>query len=187
MQALWKLRQSQPEYSSSHRWQLLRWMHPTVELSIQLQRLSVVVSKSNRQSNHLVLLRQQHRDFRQITYIILNQLHEYSFFSNRFPFRFSGDSTQELTLQPAMFLNNPTILQWKIEFTLTAITPTNGIATGLSSMIILVNQLPYGGSCSVSPTTGITFNTTFIFSCTNWDDHDGEVASYSFYGNICLV
>lgn len=135
----------------------------------------------------MVLLLQQHGDFRQITYNYYIKSIARVFFSNRFPLLFSGDSTQELTLQPAMFSNNPTILQWKIEFTLTAITPTNGIATGLSSMIILVNQLPYGGSCSVSPTTGITFNTTFIFSCTNWDDHDGEVASYSFYGNICLV
>lgn len=71
---------------------------------------------------------------------------------------------------------------WKIEFTLTSITPSNGIATGLSSMIILINQLPYGGNCTVTPSIGFTFNTTFSFKCSNWADHDGNIQSYSFFG-----
>lgn len=81
-----------------------------------------------------------------------------------------------------MFSNNPTQFEWKIEFNLLSNTPTNGVATGTSSMTILVNQLPYGGKCVVAPLSGITFNTTFVFNCSNWSDYDGYIASYSFYG-----
>lgn len=84
--------------------------------------------------------------------------------------------------QSSVFLDNPNIFLWKFEFTLTATTPINGIATGVSSMIVLVNQLPYGGTCTVSPLTGIALNTTFTVTCSNWQDKDGVIANYAFYG-----
>lgn len=86
-----------------------------------------------------------------------------------------------------MFTNNPSDFEWKVEFTLSSTTSTNGIATGISSMTILVNQLPYGGECVVSPLSGITFNTTFTFNCSNWDDNDGNIESYSFYGFFYFI
>lgn len=73
------------------------------------------------------------------------------------------------------------MLLWQFEFTITSTTPTNGIATGSSSMIVLINQLPTGGTCSVSPLIGYSANTSFAITCSGWYDKDGNVANYAFY------
>lgn len=93
-----------------------------------------------------------------------------------------GDTTTELNVQSSLFISNPQILLWKFEFTLTSTTPANGIATGQSSMIVLVNKLPYGGSCTVSPTSGVALNTSFSIACSNWLDDDGDVAQFAYFG-----
>lgn len=79
------------------------------------------------------------------------------------------------------------VVIWKIEFYLTATTATNGIASGTASMLIKVNQLPTNGTCSISPSSGISGNTTFVISCSNWVDSDGYVSSYSFNSNTCIL
>ncbi len=68
-------------------------------------------------------------------------------------------NTKELVLEETLFSSNPSTVVWKIEFYLTATTPSNGIATGFSSMLIEINQLPTNGSCSVTPISGFSSNT----------------------------
>lgn len=93
----------------------------------------------------------------------------------------------ELNAQSSLFLENPSIYLWKFEFTLTSTTPANGIATGQSSMVVLVNQLPYGGTCTVTPTTGIALNTTFTIDCSSWLDDDGDIYEYAYFGIITIL
>jgi hypothetical protein len=81
-----------------------------------------------------------------------------------------------------VFANNPGQLYWQIEFTVSTISTANGIATGSSSIIVKLNQLPKGGTCSISPSTGTILTTKFSLSCSNWADTDGYITSYAFFG-----
>lgn len=91
-----------------------------------------------------------------------------------------GSDTLLLTILPAMFELDPYILFYRIDLTVTSIT-TNGINSGTSSIIFRRNQIPKGGSCSVTPLTGISMSTNFTISCTGWTDLDGYIERYEFY------
>ena len=83
-----------------------------------------------------------------------------------------------------MFISNPFVTKWKAEFTLTAVSKQNGIANGASSIILQLNKLPYGGTCSVSPEEGASSQTTFTFNCLNWVDDDGTIIKYVFFASM---
>jgi hypothetical protein len=96
----------------------------------------------------------------------------------------SGQSTSDLTIYSSLFSDNSETAIWKFELLIETISPHNGLATGTSSIITIVNQLPKAGSCSISPTNGTVANTVFTISCINWLDIDGEITKYSYYGKI---
>ena len=53
-----------------------------------------------------------------------------------------------------------------------------------------VNQVPNGGSCSISPLTGVTLQTIFTFTCQNWADAQANLPlSYSLgvYDTVALT
>ena len=56
------------------------------------------------------------------------------------------------------------------------------MATGVSSLVFKVNQLPSNGSCTVSPTSGQILTTLFQITCTNWADPDGSIERYEYFG-----
>ena len=115
-----------------------------------------------------------------------------------------GDDTAELTMASDLFKTNPDVFRWKIEFSLVAISKQNGkkktlnsflnkitilkffkgIANGASSLILQLNSIPYGGSCTVSPDNGTSVQTYFTFKCTDWLDNDGTIIKYTFYTAI---
>ena len=100
---------------------------------------------------------------------------------------FYGDSTSELTIYSTLFLSDSSVHKWRVDLTLTTISYANGISTGSSSLILESNQLPHSGTCTVNPTSGISFSTQFTLSCINWIDDDGSIAKYSFYGLLSLL
>ena len=89
-----------------------------------------------------------------------------------------GQDTNELIISPALFQNNSAIIFWKIELEITL----NYVATGVSSLVFKVNQLPSNGSCTVSPTSGQILTTLFQITCTNWADPDGSIERYEYFG-----
>ena len=56
------------------------------------------------------------------------------------------------------------------------------MATGVSSLVFRVNQLPSNGSCTVRPTSGQILTTLFQITCTNWEDPDGSIERYEYFG-----
>jgi len=93
----------------------------------------------------------------------------------RFNCFFSGASTTNFTATNQLFLSNPQINLWQFE-----VAYTFSSDTSLSSIIFVINQPPYNGSCSISPLNGTT-STLFDISCCNWFDEDG-MTDYSVYG-----
>ena len=59
------------------------------------------------------------------------------------------------------------------------ITDGNG-EIGKSKMAAKINSAPTGGSCSVTPTRLVVFETVSI-TCNNWTD-DNNIVDYTFYG-----
>jgi hypothetical protein len=97
-----------------------------------------------------------------------------------------GLNTDELSLLSSFFLIDPDTVDYKIRLKIISTKPgKNGATTfGYSSIIIRLNKLPYNGDCTISPDVGYSPSTIFTFNCSNWFDIDGEIASYSYFGNI---
>ena len=86
-----------------------------------------------------------------------------------------------------LFKENPTILFWKFEITMTTVSRTNGIATGKSSIIVQINELPKNGICKINSTTGVPSETVFAIECSNWVDNDGSIQKYVFSGKLFKI
>lgn len=89
-----------------------------------------------------------------------------------------GAQTNELTLSSSLFLLNPLVLFWRVEFK----TTVNQRVSGTSSIILKTNKLPYNGYCYVDKQTGVSLNDYFNIKCENWIDQDGTIQTYEFFG-----
>jgi hypothetical protein len=95
----------------------------------------------------------------------------------------SGSSTANFTLLPALFKIDPYALIYQVSVTITA-TTSQGINSGTSSLFFYANQLPTGGLCFITPSTGIALSTNFTLACDGWSDPDGVVTQYQYFGNF---
>ena len=57
-------------------------------------------------------------------------------------------------------------------------------ATGNSILILVRNQLPQNGTCSVDKTNGTAMETFFTVTCQNWVDPDGQIMFYQYSGKL---
>ena len=106
------------------------------------------------------------------------------FFSFKFQYIFIGADTYELTISKDLYQSNAETNVWKFELYLTTMSAENGIATGSSSFIVFINQIPKGGSCSASPNHGFSVTTMFTITCTSWYDPDGLILKYNYYARL---
>ena len=90
-----------------------------------------------------------------------------------------GAQTSELTLSSSLFLSNPMVLFWKVEFKAVV---SQGVF-GTSSIILKTNKLPFNGSCFVDKLVGVSLSDYFNIRCENWVDSDGTIQTYEFFGN----
>jgi hypothetical protein len=91
-------------------------------------------------------------------------------------------SSKELIISKELFNFESTTIFWK--FALIAVfngTQTQTLSTS-SSVTIFINKLPSGGSCSITPLSGILSVTDFTVTCLNWFDSDGYIKHYEFSG-----
>jgi hypothetical protein len=87
---------------------------------------------------------------------------------------------------PELFSTEPDVKRWKIEFNLLATSFYGGTGFGKSSIIIELNQLPLGGTCSIIPLTGFSLFTTFTIECLNFTDTDGLIQKYEYYSKYFI-
>jgi hypothetical protein len=93
----------------------------------------------------------------------------------------SGWSTQNLTLSALLFQKYPNSTYFKINLNIQNI---NLSSNGTSEIILIKNQIPINGSCSVSPNNGSALQTNFTITCLNWFDPDGSISNYQFYATF---
>lgn len=92
-----------------------------------------------------------------------------------------GWSTQNLTLSALLFQKYPNSTYFKINLN---IQNNNASLNGTSEIILIKNQLPTNGNCSVNPNNGSALQTNFTISCLNWYDPDGSISNYQFYATF---
>ena len=109
-------------------------------------------------------------------------LKEWVLFTNNSYFYNTGLSNEYLVVLRDLFRDFPNQVYWKVESNIHLTTFADDSLTASSSIIFYVNFSPLNGMCSISPITGTT-NTRFTIYCNNWLDKDGEIISYSYYGN----
>ena len=74
----------------------------------------------------------------------------------------------ELTILPELFFSEPDVMRWKVDFNIFTTSFYGGIGFGKSSVIIGLNQLPFGGTCNITPLTGFSLFKTFMLKfCRN--------------------
>jgi hypothetical protein len=106
-------------------------------------------------------------------------------FTNNSYFYSAGLLNEYLVILKDLFRVLPNQVYWKVESEIQLTTYAGDILNALASIIFYVNFSPKNGMCSVSPNTGTT-NTLFTIYCNNWIDKDGEIVSYSYYGEHLL-
>jgi hypothetical protein len=89
-----------------------------------------------------------------------------------------GVKTNELAIKKDLFKLYEITSNWKIVFKI----KTNSNATGLASMLFVLNSLPSGGKCFYNLNKGMSLATLFEISCSDWTDSDGSIEKYEFYG-----
>ena len=87
-------------------------------------------------------------------------------------------NTNELCINEKIFSSLNSTPNLKIEFTV--VGSSNEL--GSSSLIIRINNLPYGGYCLFKTNYGVSLETYFEISCLDWLDSDGYIERYEFYG-----
>ena len=87
----------------------------------------------------------------------------------------------ELIILPELFFSEPDVMRWKVDFNIFTTSFYGGIGFGKSSVIIGLNQLPFGGTCNITPLTGFSLFTTFTIDCLNFTDLDGFIEKYEYY------
>jgi hypothetical protein len=103
------------------------------------------------------------------------------FYLNKIIYLFKGlNGKKELTIMPELFLSEPSVKKWKIDFNLFTTSFYGGTGFGKSSIIIGINQLPTGGSCSINPLNGTSLLTIFTITCLNFNDPDGFIQKYEY-------
>lgn len=83
--------------------------------------------------------------------------------------------TNTLTIEKEFFLQNPTIIYWRLE-----VIYSFGLNTSETTFDIQMNDKPTNGNCSIDPHNG-TIMTVFTINCSNWYDPDG-IKDYTIFG-----
>jgi len=107
-------------------------------------------------------------------------------FSNQSYFHVSSQDETDLIILKSLFndfYSQRGVVYWKVQMTITILTYSHENLTGMASILFQVNIPPTNGKCDVKPKYG-SVNDRFRIYCTNWLDNDGQVASYSYYGNF---
>ena len=66
----------------------------------------------------------------------------------------------------------------KIDFKIS----TSSSVFGMASLVLRKNQLPSGGSCNINNFSGFSLETVFNITCLNWQDLDGSISKYEYFG-----
>ena len=85
----------------------------------------------------------------------------------------TGLSTQQLIVNPGVLLPGK---HYSVKLTL---SDRVGTVLGLSGLVVVLNEPPSGGTCAVTPSTGIELQDDFTVQCSRWMD-DNLPLSYIF-------
>lgn len=75
-------------------------------------------------------------------------------------------------LTSATIVTRPRVLSPDTLYKFVLTAKRGGRLSGYSEYKVVTNSPPFGGTCAVSPQSGVTLATEFTFTCANWQDAD---------------
>ena len=93
----------------------------------------------------------------------------------------TGKTNSNLVITKKLFEDFSSQIIWKVDLNLDVKTYDDERLTSTTSLLFYVNFSPKNGTCNLNSKNATT-NEIFLFSCMNWIDPDGSVASYAYYG-----
>lgn len=89
-----------------------------------------------------------------------------------------------MTILKSLFDKYPNIRQWKIDLGLWIDDDTATLSE--TTVLLEMNTVPSGGSCTINPSVGYALKTFFLINCINWRDPDG-IKTYEFFGILSFI
>ena len=80
------------------------------------------------------------------------------------------------------FVVNQNITDLRIVFSISATYESSKPAKGFAVNYFKINKPPSSGKCSLDKYNGTAFVTYFTITCSGWQDLDGIIEKYEFYG-----
>jgi len=92
----------------------------------------------------------------------------------------TGCQSREIAVSERLFQDGFVLFKGLTQYRAGVVVTTASGEEGMSFMDFELNTAPTGGSCAVSPLSGVSTQTLFTLSCTGWNDVDG-VLTYQFF------
>jgi len=97
----------------------------------------------------------------------------------------TGCQSREIAVSERLFQDGFILYKGLTEYRAGVVVTTASGAYGVSFLDFELNTAPAGGSCTVSPLSGVSMQTLFTVSCTDWNDVDGVLA-YQFFSKTTV-
>jgi len=92
----------------------------------------------------------------------------------------TGIQSREIAVSERLFQHGFAMFKGLTEYRAGVVVTTTAGEYGVSFLDFELNTAPADGSCSASPLVGVSMQTLFTVSCTDWNDID-EVFTYQFF------
>jgi len=92
----------------------------------------------------------------------------------------TGCQSPEIAVSERLFQDGFVMFKGLTAYRAGVVVTTASGEYGMSFLDFELNTTPRGGSCTVSPLTGVSMQTMFTVLCTDWKDVDG-VLTYQFF------
>lgn len=95
----------------------------------------------------------------------------------------TGVNSAAVAVRTTVYADHPEATNFKFRVLVTSGAGTDMETTGQAEMVVLINQPPKDGNCSISPAHVSRSEIPFEVTCTGWQD-DGVIQNYEIYGKL---
>jgi len=98
----------------------------------------------------------------------------------------TGCRSREIAVSERLFQDGFVLFKGLTKYRAGVVVTTVSGEQGVSFLDFEVNTAPTGGSCAITPGTGVSVQSFFIVTCTDWTDSDG-ILKYQFFSKSTLT
>jgi len=92
----------------------------------------------------------------------------------------TGCQSRKIAVSEQLFQDGFVLFKGLTQYRAGVVVTKSSGEQGMSFLDLELNTAPTGGSCTVSPLSGVSTKTLFTVSCTGWNDVNG-ILTYQFF------